>query len=112
MIFHHCFCHLHCPPPPHLNFHHFLMIIVGMKFRCMVCGLSQGYHGSTSSMCDNKSSCLAAGKLVQKLTEKLGDNKSEHAEKLVDKEVLIPRQSTCWLDWPRPAIGLAIYNHH
>ena len=65
----------------------------------MVCGLGQGYRGSTSSMCDNKSDCPAAEKLVQKLSEKLGDNKRGHAEKLVDKEVLIPRQSTCWLDW-------------
>ena len=76
-----------------------------------MCGLfrGQGYLQSTSSMSDNKSKCLAAEKLVQKLSGKLGDNRSDHAEKLVeDKEVLIPRQSQCCLDYAIDIIIITI----
>ena len=60
-------------------------------------------------MSDNKSKCLAAEKLVQKLSGKLGDNRSDHAEKLVeDKEVLIPRQSRCCLDYAIDIIIITI----
>ena len=59
------------------------MFNVHFRREIQVCGLVQGHHGSTSSMCDNQSCWLAGEKLVQKLSEKLGDNKSEHAEKLV-----------------------------
>ena len=60
-------------------------------------------------MSDNKSKCLAAEKLVQKLSGKLGDNRSDHAEKLVeDKEVLIPRQSQCCLDYAIDIIIITI----
>ena len=56
----------------------FLMFIVGVKFKCVV------WSKVTMARLLLCVTIKAAGeKLVQKLSEKLGDNKSEHAEKLV-----------------------------